>query len=99
MIADRQKIIIRSLRKQIRLTKKYIKLAEKRKEIIGRLVDEKQELLDCLKTIDEYLGALPEREIDRLMDSPRFNRHVMRVLKKYLGEGGAIETRKEKDTA
>jgi len=33
------------------------------------------------------------------MDSPRFNRHVMRVLKKYLGEGGAIETRKEKDTA
>ena len=99
MKPDKLKIITKSLRKQQRLTRKFIKLAEKRKEIIGRLVDEKGELLDCLKAIDEYLGSLPDREIDRLMDSPRFNRRVMRVLKRYLDEGGAIETRKEKDTA
>jgi hypothetical protein len=80
----RLKIFSKSLRNQVKLTKGYIKLSEKRKLIIDRLVDEKQELLRCLKTLNEFLGTLPKYEIDKLMDSPKFRKRVLRILKKYL---------------
>jgi NADH:ubiquinone oxidoreductase subunit E len=92
MTPDKLKRLLRAYRKQVRLTKKFIKLAEKRKAIISRVIDEKNELLECLKVIDEYLGELPDREIDKLMDSNHFKSRVMRVLKKYLGEGDVSET-------
>ena len=82
---NKLKLLRKSLRKQVRLTKVYIKLSDKRQEIVDRLIQNKNELLLCLKTLNKFLDKLPDHEIDRLLAMPKFKRRVVAVMKKYLG--------------